>query len=162
MNMVVSPERNQPEIIDIVPGRVGAMLGAAVAMMPSSPVHRDWTVTDVARLIGPPLLLRQCFAFDDGLNIRGFVTWANLTEEAEAGFLARTRLLQPEDWNAGDGSRIWIIDALMPFGGVLGMLRRVAKEMRAIMDANNWPATEVKWTRTLGTDRVQHVGSIKR
>ena len=110
--------------------------------------------------------LRQVVCAADTLEhqniLLGFVSWANLTQEAETGFLNRTRKLQPNDWNAGDYSRIWFIDCLAPWGGIMKMTRQVGKSLREKADANNWPAKSAKWTRTYGDGVVEHVGTVSR
>ena len=156
-----SPAGGEPELLTLVPGIETALLGNVVALLALSAVHRTWTAQDIARLVTTPVMLRQCFAFVEAGRLIGWASWANLTEEAEAGYLARTRKLQPMDWAAGDGSRIWIIDALAPWGGILSMARQIKSELRTIADQRGWPATEARWARSFGIGRVQHIGRVQ-
>ena len=127
-------------------------------------VYRPYRLADIDRLFFPPIMLDQYYTFEDvdHVVLNGFVSWANLTEEAEAGFINRSRKLQPGDWSAGDYSRIWIIDCLAPHGGIMKMARHVSKDLRAKADAGNWPAKCARWTRTHGDSVVQHIGEGKR
>lgn len=137
------------------------LFGAVVGLMGLSAVHRSWTVADLHRLILPPLRLDQYFAFTDGERLVGWFSWALLTPEAETGYLARTRRLQPEDWNAGDGSRLWVIDALAPHGGLLGMARTVRAQLYELADQNNWTADRAHWARCYGSGQVQKKGHAR-
>ena len=125
-------------------------------------VYRPYRLADIDRLFVPPIMLGQYYTLEHGEFLTGFVSWANLTEEAEAGFINRSRKLQPDDWSAGDYSRIWIIDCLAPHGGIMKMARHVSKDLRAKADAGNWPAKCARWTRTHGDSVVQHFGEAKR
>lgn len=136
------------------------LVGAVLGLMQRSAVHREWSVADLGRLLLPPVLLRQCLVFCRGVEVAGFFTWANLTEEAEVGYLARTRRLQPEDWNAGDHSRIWIVDGLAPFGGLPEMARAIRREMTAKAEREGWSARRAQWARSFGTGAVQRIGDV--
>ena len=125
-------------------------------------VYRPYRLADIDRLFVPPIMLGQYYTLEHGEFLTGFVSWANLTEEAEAGFINRSRKLQPGDWSAGDYSRIWIIDCLAPHGGIMKMARHVSADLRAKADAGNWPAKCARWTRTHGDSVVQHFGEAKR
>lgn len=51
----------------------------------------------------------------------GYLSWANLSAEAEQRYLHSPNLgLSPEDWNGGD--RMWFIDFFAPFGHSAQML----------------------------------------
>lgn len=132
------------------------------SLMMHSQVHRSWDGGSRYRLILPPIVLEQYFEFR-GKNddLTGFFSWANLTEEAENGYLERFRKLQPEDWNAGDGSRIWMIDGLAPFGDVLQMVRGVRREMRKLAQIHNWPVDRFRWSRSFGSGRVKKIGTAQ-
>ena len=125
-------------------------------------VYRSWTLADIDRLFIPPIQLGQYYALEHDEILTGFASWANLTEEAEAGFVNRSRKLQPGDWSAGDYSRIWIIDCLAPHGWIMKMARHASKDLREKADAGNWPAKCARWTRTHGDSVVQHIGEGKR
>lgn len=125
-------------------------------------VYRPYRLADFDRLFVPPIMLGQYYTLEHDEILTGFVSWANLTEDAEAGFINRSRKLQPSDWSAGDYSRIWIIDCLAPWGGIMKMARHVSADLREKADDGNWPAKCAKWTRTHGDSVVRHVGEGKR
>ena len=139
-----------------------ALYGRIVYMAMRTNVYKSYTLSDFDRLFIPPILLGQYYTLDHDDFLLGFTSWANLTEEAETGFLNRTRKLQPNDWNAGDHSRIWFIDCLAPWGGVTKMIRHISRALREKADANNWPAKRARWTRTYGDGIVKHVGMVTR
>lgn len=155
---------NQPDasgrlrLVD--PRDMPANVSILVALIPESPIHRAWGGWDVVRLFGPPLFRGQCFGFTRWGKPWGFFTWAGLTEEAERGYLARTRKLQPGDWAAGD--RVWVIDAIAPFGLLAKMAGVMRRELSRMADEQGWAATEARWARTFGTGRVKQMGRVTR
>jgi outer membrane protein assembly factor BamB/hemolysin-activating ACP:hemolysin acyltransferase len=102
------------------------MIGCAALLMARSPGYRDLTQADFSRRILPALLVNQARVFLYGRQPVGMVTWACLTEEAEARFAAKAELPDPEQWRGGD--RVWIIDVVAPFGGSRAMLDKVRRE----------------------------------
>lgn len=77
-----------------------------------SPIHRKWPLEGIVRCFWPPILLQQFRGRIEHGRMVSFVSWANLTAEAAHGYIAGTRRLQPEDWNAGD--QLWFIDMIAP------------------------------------------------
>jgi hemolysin-activating ACP:hemolysin acyltransferase len=141
-----------------------SLYGRIIYMAMRTDVYRPYRLADFDRLFVPPIMLGQYYTFEDVDHeiLTGFVTWANLTEAAEAGFINRSRKLQPGDWSAGDHSRSWIIDCLAPWGGIMKMARHVSASLREQADAGNWPAKCARWTRTHGDSVVQHFGYAAR
>ena len=93
----------------MIPGHLEHTFSRAVAMMAASERHHRYTVSDLERLLAPPLRLGQFCHFekpDGGL----IATWALLDEVAEQGFIDGTRKLKSTDWAAGD--RFWIMNVL--------------------------------------------------
>lgn len=128
-----------------------------------SEVYQGWTLVDLRRLFVPPITLGQFYSFrEKSGDLTGFITWANLTMDAELGFINRTRTLQPSDWSAGDHSRLWCIDALAPYGGVGPMVRHVVKDLREKANAGGWPCDRASWARSYGAGKVQHIGKVMR
>lgn len=97
------------------------ILGTVLWLMMHSQLHRNWFVHDLQRLVLPPVQLMQFRLYRTEERYFAFVSWAWLTEEAERGFISGNRLLQPEDWRAGD--RLWFIDFIAPFGGTTQVAR---------------------------------------
>jgi len=136
------------------------LLGAVVNLLGASPIHRTWSVGTLYRLIMPPIWLGQCFAFADGEDrLVGWFSWADLTDQAAAGFADSSRKLQAEDWAAGDHSRIWIVDGVAPWGGLSHMARVIRQELSARASREGWSARRAHWKRTILGQEVQHVGN---
>ena len=93
--------------------------------MMSSSGHRHLFVTDFEWLLVPPILAKQFRLYRrDGVPI-GFVSWARLTEEAEARLINGAVKLAPKEWTEGD--RLWIIDVIAPFGGAADIMEDLKK-----------------------------------
>ena len=129
---------------------VTQLLGAVVMLMLASPIHRARPIAKIERVILPPILLGQYFAFERDGRLVGWASWANLSEEAESAFVERTRLLTPEDWAAGDGSRIWISNLMAPYGGVRSMVRTIRRELASVAQERGWLAEAAHWRREYG------------
>ena len=155
---------NQPDasgrlrLVD--PADMPSNVSILVALIPESPIHRAWRSEDIARLFIPPLSLGQCFGFTRQGRPWGIFTWMRLTDEAEQGYLARTRSLQPGDWAAGE--RFWMGDAIAPYGMLAPMAGIMRRELSRMADEQGWAATEGRWARTFGTGSVKHIGAMKR
>lgn len=134
------------------------LVGQVYCLAMDSHIHKHWTLEDFQRMVMPPLLLDQSFIFYTEKIVTGFFTWANLTEEAERAFVAREGM-QPEDWNAGDGTRIWIVDALAPAGAMKEMVREIRKMAPKMAEDRGWsPDQSVSWSRTYRYGEVDHIG----
>ena len=116
----------------------------ALDLFHRSPIHREWSVTDFIRLVLPPLQHEQIILIKDDEDVPlGVVTWAWLSPEAEAGFLNRTRKLQPDDWaKQSDADRAYVIDLIAP--GHAPMMVREVRD-RLIQDG----AQSACWYRSL-------------
>lgn len=77
-----------------------------------SPIHRKWSLEGIVRCFWPPIILGQYLCHLKDGHVVSLLTWANLTEEAAAGYISGKRLLQPDDWNAG--TQLWFIDMIAP------------------------------------------------
>jgi cytolysin-activating lysine-acyltransferase len=102
------------------------MVGAATLLAMRSPGYRDLTQADVEGRMLPALAANQARVFLYGFQPIGLVTWAHLSQEAEARLVKDGGLPRPDDWSRGD--RIWIIDVVAPFGGGQAMLDKVRRE----------------------------------
>mgnify|MGYP003149597405 FL=1 len=106
-------------------------VGKMTFLMGQSEAHCNWTVDDIHRLILPPVALQQFRIWEVESHPVGFVTWAMLTDEAQQGYWDGTRLLQPDDWQAGEN--LWLIDFVAPYGGVRQMVREGRKHLRSVL-----------------------------
>jgi cytolysin-activating lysine-acyltransferase len=78
-----------------------AILGDVAWLMMESDWHRGRRVADFARLVMPPVRHRQFRLFHDGNIPIAFVSWAQLSPEAEHRYLDDPHSLAPEDWISG-------------------------------------------------------------
>lgn len=119
-------------------------------LLAASPIHSRWSPSDIERLIAAPGRTGNLLLFRDRGRLVGLLTFALLTEEAERGFLRRSRKLQPGDWRAGD--RLWFIDFIAPYGHA----SQILNGLRRSGAFNHFG--RARWARTHGTGRIQHIG----
>lgn len=119
-----------------------AAVVGVLALLARSPVHRDWRVSDIERLILPPLALGQCVLIREHARIVAFASYALLTDGAEEGYVGGARLLQPGDWDAGEN--VWLIDAFAPFGHA----RAVTRELRELLRGRGFAARDINFRRS--------------
>lgn len=121
---------------------------AACLLMMRVPQYRRYTLEDLERLLLPPIVLGQCKLYlDEDNKPLAFCSWARLSEGARDGFLARTRKIQPDDWNSGD--ELWFMDFIAPNGNVRGIIEDLYKLH---------PGQVGHFARSHGTGKVQRVG----
>jgi cytolysin-activating lysine-acyltransferase len=101
-----------------------SILGDITWLMMESPWHRGRTVEDFARLVLPPIKLRQFRLFHHGNIPIAFVSWARLSPEAERRYLEDPYALQPDDWMSGKA--IYLAD----FVASRGAIRKIAPYLR--------------------------------
>lgn len=100
-------------------------LGPVIMLYMQSSHRRYQFIGDLEWLLLPPLVNGQCKLYMKKEFPVSFISWAFLDESAEKRLLANGGKLRPEDWNCGD--RLWVVDAVAPFGGVEKMLHDVRK-----------------------------------
>lgn len=76
----------------------------------------DWTVI-------PALTLDQCRLFMKGKMPFAFVTWATVSDSVHQRLESGVGKLAPHEWKSGN--HLWIIDVVVPFGGLEEVLRDV-------------------------------------
>lgn len=113
--------------------------------------HRAMPVSVLRAALEPPILLGQYKIFRfDGVP-RGALTWAWLSDEAEARYLDGEGF-RFEDWRSGE--TLWIIDFLAPYRGLAaGMVRWVMRD-------GSMPQRQFRFRRVTGgrhTRRVVHI-----
>lgn len=113
--------------------------------------HRRMSVAILRDALEPPILLGQYKIFRfDGVP-RGALTWAWLSEEAEARYLAGEgfRLV---DWRSGD--RLWIIDLIAPYRGL------TTGVVRWVTTPGNMPGSRFSYRRVTAGRRTRRVVHI--
>ncbi len=109
-------------------------------LMGQSDQHCNWTIEDVHRLIIPPVALQQFRIWQVEHQPVGFVTWGLFNEETESGYLAGSRKIQPDDWNAGD--RLWLVDFIAPLAASVKWCAR-ADSICALSWARAWSGVQI-------------------
>nr|VFK06735.1 MAG: cytolysin-activating lysine-acyltransferase [Candidatus Kentron sp. LPFa] len=91
------------------------VLGGAVWLWMNSENHHELPLHTLSVALLPAIKTRQfVLAAESGRPVF-FMSWANLSTEAETRYLSTHQLLMsPEDWQSGD--RMWVIDWVAPFG----------------------------------------------
>jgi len=92
-----------------------AALGGAVWLWLHSTSHRNMPLSGLSALLLPAIAKRQFLLASHNGQPVAYISWANLSEEAEHRYLNQHPLHMAEaDWNSGD--RMWILDWVAPFG----------------------------------------------
>tara|TARA_R100000935_G_scaffold56618_1_gene88747 strand:- start:64 stop:459 length:396 start_codon:yes stop_codon:yes gene_type:complete len=113
---------------------------------------KDMRLSDIQRLIIPPLKLGQYRIYNDEEVLTGFASWALLSDDLSEEYKNTNYKLQVKDWNSGDN--LWLINVLCPMGGGSVVLRRLDK-LRKEMGLSK----RVNFKR-LGSNRVNNVKRI--
>jgi cytolysin-activating lysine-acyltransferase len=116
--------RPPPETAATTARNSAAILGDITWLMMECPWHRGRTVEDFARLVLPPIKLRQFRLFHDGNIPIAFISWALLSPEAERGYLDDPSSLKPQDWTSGKA--IYLVD----FVTSRNAMRKIAPYLR--------------------------------
>lgn len=104
----------------------GEVLGDICWLMAQSPSHKHMFLADLEWLIIPALTAKQFRVLKADNKPMAYVSWAFLSEEAEARLLSGQRRLRPADWKSGD--RLWVVDLVAPFGGREEVLRNLKEQ----------------------------------
>ena len=89
-------------------------------MMTRSPNHRYFFISDLEWMVMQPVSLGQFRIFQGEEHPVGVLLWAYVNEEVENRLKQGVTRLSPNDWKSGD--RLWLIDAITPFGNTQQML----------------------------------------
>lgn len=129
-------------------------LGFAVDVMGKSDEYCQYPVACVTLWIEPAIRHEQIHFFrDESGEVRGYMTWAWLAEDAEQRLLHDPNvLLHVSEWNEGD--RLWILDFLVHTGD----LRMRIREARALFR----PVEQAKSLRRRDDGSVRKVTTWKR
>jgi hemolysin-activating ACP:hemolysin acyltransferase len=100
------------------------ILGEIAWLMMESAWHRGRRVADFARLVMPPIKLRQFRLFHDGDIPIAFVSWARLSPDAECRYLDDPQSLALDDWNSGDA--VYLADVVVSRHA----MRKIAPHLR--------------------------------
>ena len=106
------------------------VLGSVAWLWMHSASHRDFPLPTLPALLLPAIKNRQFILASESGRAVFYLSWANLTIDAEKRYLANSPLLMPEaDWNCGD--RMWVLDWVAPFGHTAAVNRLVRRQLFA-------------------------------
>jgi cytolysin-activating lysine-acyltransferase len=106
------------------------VLGSAVWLWMHSVSHRDAPLHTLSALLLPALKRRQFILVAENAKPVFYLSWANLSEEAERRYLRSPPVCMPEaDWASGD--RMWVLDWVAPFGHTRAMSRLLTRRLFA-------------------------------
>lgn len=142
----------QPEAF----GDKSPLLARIVALMIDSEVYQNDTLAEVKKNITAPLYTNKCLLFFRGNKLVGYVSWAFLTEEAEARYMERPNSLEVTDW--GEGERIWIIDLLAPYEQMDSV--KLMNQLRLAAEERNFGGHTVKFKRVYNDGRESRIQEI--
>lgn len=95
------------------------------------PQYRGADLTRVEALFLKPLMLDQLRVYRRGTKPVGLISWAWLSEQAEAEYL-KSGAIGPEDWQSG--SRLWFPDIIAPFGDI----KQITRSTRSIIPTGTY------------------------
>ncbi len=112
-DLITAPTLNHP------PRNEAEAFGAATWLWMQSADHRTLPLEALPQLLLPAIQGGQYLLVHartaTGKQPVAYMSWANLSAEAESRYLAHPlRGLQPADWRSGD--RMWVTDWITPFG----------------------------------------------
>lgn len=109
------------------------VLGSVAWLWMHSKSHRNFPLHTLPVLLLPAIKNRQFIVASEAGRPVFYLSWANLSLEAEQRYLANSPLLMPDaDWNCGD--RMWILDWVAPFGHTKVMSQILKQQLFA----NRW------------------------
>jgi cytolysin-activating lysine-acyltransferase len=110
---IIGPAFNLPPHSD------AEAFGSAVWLWMHGANHSNMPLAALNQALLPVIQLQQyVLVLDNSQQAAkpvGYLSWANLSAEAEQRYLRGPNLgLRPDDWNSGD--RMWLVDVFAPFG----------------------------------------------
>lgn len=114
---------------------LSTVLGEIIWLMTRSANHRYFFISDLEWMVLQPVSLGQFRVFHGEDFPVGVLFWAYVNEAVEERLAKGIVRLSPDDWKSGD--RLWLVDAITPFGNAQQMLDDLVK--------NVFPATPFKY-----------------
>jgi cytolysin-activating lysine-acyltransferase len=105
-------------------------IGKIVWLMGQSKVHQAHDISDLHRVVLPPVALQQYRIWEADDYPVGYMSYALFNEEAETAFIHNLRFMEPEDWRSGE--KLWLVDFIAPFGNVREIVREGRSHLRSL------------------------------
>ncbi len=106
---------------------LSTVLGEIIWLMTRSTAHRYFFISDLEWMVLQPVSLGQFRVFHGDEFPVGVLFWAYVSGAVEDRLKEGITRLSPGDWKSGD--RLWLVDAITPFGNVQTMLDDLAKNV---------------------------------
>jgi cytolysin-activating lysine-acyltransferase len=106
---------------------LSTVLGEIIWLMTRSTAHRYFFISDLEWMVLQPVSLGQFRVFHGDEFPVGVLFWAYVNGAVEDRLKEGITRLSPGDWKSGD--RLWLVDAITPFGNVQTMLDDLAKNV---------------------------------
>lgn len=124
-------------------------VGRLCCLMAADSYYRNFILSDINRMILPPVELGQFLLFKRAEAVTGFLTYAFVSKEVESDILLADRRIQTEHWNSGD--RVWIVDTIISSGDLYSIRKQLFKAFQQF--------EEVRYIRR---DEYQNMKRINR
>lgn len=122
--------------------------------MNMSPLHRKWFVSDIPRLILPPLSFGQYVTHRVDTKLVGFGSWAFMNESGLDNFLGAKKKMEMGDFISGHIPVV--IDIIAP----LGHGRHITSKMRRVLRDEGLSGKKIWYVRYYGDQRVAKVSVL--
>ena len=124
------------------------MMNEIINLMNQSNIHKDWTVSDIHRLIKPPIEAGYWVESREYGYLTGFGTYGFFSDEAFEGYKNQTRKIQPEDFNSGEN--VVLIDIVAPHGTA----KELTSKMRNRLVKNGYKGKYISFFRIYNGNRM--------
>lgn len=110
---------------DIAPAKLAQLQGEVTSLYLASDRHRSATLDEFAASVLPAIHFNQFRIYRDAKGRPvGWVTWAFLSDDEAAGFMAGNYAFPIEAWIGG--AHLWFMDVIAPYGHIL----KIAEDLR--------------------------------
>jgi cytolysin-activating lysine-acyltransferase len=111
--------------------------------------HKDYGPDELEAYLKYPCLHNSIRIYYSKEIPVGLVTWAWFTPEDSEKFLRFERLPELSDYERREGTELWGIEFIAPYGHARSIFRKIREEHRQLYEAEN-----VKWRRASDPLRV--------
>ena len=103
-------------------------LEKTLQLLNTSPIHKKYTVSDINRLVIPPLKLNQYRIYEENSFPKCYISWAFFNPEVTQKYVTENYRIQEDDWNCGD--MFWLVNVISPYKGTSQYIRQLDEERK--------------------------------
>lgn len=103
-------------------------LEKTLQLLNTSAIHKKYNISDINRLVIPPLKLNQYRIYGEEGFPRCYLSWAYFSPDINQKYVTENYKLQEDDWNSGD--ILWLINVISPYSQAIKYTLRLDKERR--------------------------------